>query len=332
METIGEKFADFRLAKLRFVLKPKDFIKLSTYAGSSLRKDFISIFKQVACLEPNNICKNGCLNKDECAYATLFEDGIVPANKVLKQYQNPPKPFIFDSPLRGKTLFSKNEELHFDLILMGNAMAYFPFFLASMRRLGELGMGWNHGKFKLIKIIAEDLINEKVAAVFDFSQDDPNINQEVSFSLGQLFDKYRDEYDNVNEIEVSIVTPLRMKRLCNENWHLIFRTLIKNILTRSSNIAYAYCNFDEFYQFPEIINQAGAVRIADEDLIWEDWRNARLKMKNPDSKLGGFRGKIKYRGDITPFWPILRLGEVMHIGKNTTFGLGRIQVARVETA
>ena len=326
----NEKFENFRLAKLRFVLKPNDFIKLSNFAGSSLRKDFISLFKQIACLDLNNICSNGCVKKKDCPYSILFEDGVTMSDKVIKQFQNPPKPFIFDSPLKGKTLFSRNEELYFDLILMGNALSFFPYFLATMRRLGEVGMGWNHGKFKLTKIIAYDLVKDSTAAVFDFTTSDPDINQEVSFSLGQLYEKYTTEYDDIQEVELSILTPLRMKRLCNDNWHLIFRTLVKNILTRVSNIAFAFCDFEEFYQFPDLINEANSVRIVEENLIWEDWRNPRLRNKNPNSKLGGYHGTIKYKGDIAQYWPILRLGEIVHIGKNTSFGLGRIKVTKIE--
>lgn len=332
MDTLNEIFKDFRMTNLRFVLKPYDFIKLSNFAGSSLRKDFLAIYKQIACLEVNNICRNGCLRAEECSYAILFEDNIPTSNNLIKQFQNPPKPFIFDSPIKGKTLFSRNEELYFDLLLMGNAFAYFPYFLASMRRLGETGLGWNRGKYKLTKIIANDLVKDSVAAVFDFTSSDPDINQEVSFSLGQLYEHYSKEYDDVREVEVAILTPLRMKRLCNDNWHLIFRTLVKNILTRISNIAVAFCDFEEFHQFPELINEANSVRIVNEDLIWEDWRNSRMKNKDPNSKLGGYRGTIKYNGDITKFWPILRLGEVLHIGKNTSFGLGRIKVTQIDPA
>lgn len=332
MDNYKEKFKDFRLAKLRFVLKPHDFIKLSNFAGSSLRKDFISIFKQISCLDSMNICNKYCVKRQDCPYAILFEDGVTLSNNTIKQYQNPPKPFIFDSPVKKKTLFSRNEELYFDLVLMGNVLAYFPYFLASMRRLGEMGLGWNHGKFKLTKIIAYDLVKDSVAAVFDFMSSDPDINQEVSFSLGELYDKYASEYDNVQDVEVAILTPLRMKRLCNENWHLIFRTLVKNILTRISNIAYSFCDFDEFYQFPEPINTANSVRIINENLTWEDWRNPKMRNKNPNSKLGGYYGTLEYKGDMTEHWPILRLGELVHIGKNTSFGLGRIKVTNITSA
>ena len=115
-----------------------------------------------------------------------------------------------------------------------------------------------------------------------------------------------------------------------EGWHFYFRSLLKNILTRIANISFAYCGYEEFLQFPEILFEAGKVRTAKENLIWEDWRHPAIKQKKPNSHQGGYYGDITYHGDIKKFWPILRLGEIMHVGKNTSYGLGRIIVKHLE--
>jgi CRISPR/Cas system endoribonuclease Cas6 (RAMP superfamily) len=43
-------------------------------------------------------------------------------------------------------------------------------------------------------------------------------------------------------------------------------------------------------------------------------------------KLGGIIGEVVYEGDLTNFVPLLKIGELTHIGKNTTFGLGKYEV------
>jgi hypothetical protein len=48
-------------------------------------------------------------------------------------------------------------------------------------------------------------------------------------------------------------------------------------------------------------------------------------------KMGGFVGGVEYRGEISGFLPLLMLGEKVHVGKATGFGLGRYSL-RLETS
>jgi hypothetical protein len=42
--------------------------------------------------------------------------------------------------------------------------------------------------------------------------------------------------------------------------------------------------------------------------------------------LGGLVGTLDLEGNLAPFAPLFRAAEILHVGKNTTFGLGRIAV------
>ena len=46
--------------------------------------------------------------------------------------------------------------------------------------------------------------------------------------------------------------------------------------------------------------------------------------------MGGFVGEVEYQGELGEFVPLLRIGEKIHLGKGTGFGLGRYQVERNE--
>jgi len=46
--------------------------------------------------------------------------------------------------------------------------------------------------------------------------------------------------------------------------------------------------------------------------------------------LGGFVGTATFEGDLAPFVPFLRLGEIVHLGKGISFGLGKYHVAAYE--
>jgi len=40
-------------------------------------------------------------------------------------------------------------------------------------------------------------------------------------------------------------------------------------------------------------------------------------------ELGGFVGSVVYQGEISPWLPLIKAGEILHIGKATAFGLGK---------
>ena len=42
--------------------------------------------------------------------------------------------------------------------------------------------------------------------------------------------------------------------------------------------------------------------------------------------MGGMLGYAAYEGDINEFLPFLKAGEKLHLGKQTTFGLGKIKL------
>jgi len=42
--------------------------------------------------------------------------------------------------------------------------------------------------------------------------------------------------------------------------------------------------------------------------------------------MGGFLGEITFEGELTEFLPFLKLGEYLHIGKGTVYGLGKYEI------
>jgi CRISPR/Cas system endoribonuclease Cas6 (RAMP superfamily) len=43
-------------------------------------------------------------------------------------------------------------------------------------------------------------------------------------------------------------------------------------------------------------------------------------------KMGGFVGEITFQGELEQFLPFIALGEYIHVGKGTSFGLGKYEI------
>ena len=61
------------------------------------------------------------------------------------------------------------------------------------------------------------------------------------------------------------------------------------------------------------------------DIRWVDW--IRLsRRQGVTMRLGGYIGEVVYEQVPWALYEWLKIGEVIHIGKNVIFGLGRISV------
>ncbi len=317
---------NFRMAKYRFLLRPRDYLKLSHYAGSSLRRNFSDVFKEISCTE-NRVSCQSCPQKAECAYYHVIEGGVRKDEGDLgKRFQTPPKPFIFEPPLNRKTFYTMNEDVTFDLILVGKALEFFPYFVATLRKIGEVGMGRNGGQYSIRKILGIDLKTNYVVSEYSFASSSESLNRDISVSLEDIYKKnIWKNSDPLGGVEITFLTPLRMKRVGYTNWHLYFRTLIKNILSRISIMNYFHNNYPELVEFTDIVENARGIRIAEDNLIWDDWRSPNRR-NDSNHKLGGYLGDISYAGNLQDYWPLLKIAEILHVGKNCGFGMGRILV------
>jgi hypothetical protein len=94
---------------------------------------------------------------------------------------------------------------------------------------------------------------------------------------------------------------------------------MREILRRSGDLSEAYCGGAriDFNLFSKL---AATVKTDNSGLYWLDWERYSNHQKFR-MKLGGLVGTLSISSDIEPFIPYLRLGQWLHVGKNTTFDL-----------
>ena len=101
---------------------------------------------------------------------------------------------------------------------------------------------------------------------------------------------------------------------------------MRSLLRRISLLGKIHCKSTWDLPFKLLIEQAEkTVDILEINTTWQDWERYSSR-QDQRMKFGGFIGSVTYQGRLNPFMPFISLGEIIHIGKNTTFGLGKYVV------
>jgi hypothetical protein len=125
----------------RVTFAAKDLLDLPSYLGSTLRGAFGHAFHAVACPAPRG---GDCPVPAQCPYHLIFETSPPPGSNALRTHEEIPRPFVI-SPNRhsgyGRQQFRPGEEFSFDLILVGRAQEFFPYFVVALREVNRIGRG-----------------------------------------------------------------------------------------------------------------------------------------------------------------------------------------------
>ena len=127
-----------------------------------------------------------------------------------------------------------------------------------------------------------------------------------------------------NRIELEFLTPTSIKIAGRWTSDLRFEHLIRNLLRRIRLLSYFHCGEDLDVDASDLFKAADAVR-HESHLRWvraDRWSH-RAEASVP---MGGFVGRIRFTGNLTPFLPFISLGEHLHIGHHTAFGYGQYRL------
>lgn len=314
-----------------------DELHLPYYKGSTFRGGFGNAFRRVVCALKRNDCSD-CLLKSRCIYAYVFETFPQGGAEIMNmnKYEKVPHPFVIEPP-EGigdvkERIIQPGRKIDFGLILIGRATEYFPYFIYTFDELGRIGIGKGRGRYRLsiVNKLSKDgeaVCGEAgIVATPVYIESQRAIKRCESDRIDIPEDFKPDE--RIEEITLEFISPLRIKY----NRDLVvtpeFHILIRNLLRRLGLLYYFHCgNHAPSWDHRAIIKHAETVKIQSSSLRWLDWERYSTRQQTR-MRLGGLVGSITYRGNIEPFLPILRAGMILHIGKNTSFGLGRYGIVQ----
>jgi hypothetical protein len=331
---VGE-FA-IKVGRFEFSVRAKSPIILHAYPGSTIRGAFGIALKKVVCALKNKECAT-CILRAQCIYSYVFETPPNAGARVMKKYLQVPRPFILEPPLEKKIEYQPGENLSFGLTLIGDrAMACCPYFIYAFDELGRVGIGADSGRFELKTVRYKgngfddnDHVNGGGDAVGDVVYSAESKTYKPIDGKGLAIDPEGlcATSAEPRTLAINFLTPTRIYYKGSLTAEPEFHILIRNLQRRVAHLAHFHCGIDttQWDFFTRVINRAKRVQIKDQEITWRFWERYSTRQQ-AWVEMSGFVGRIKYHGSVDPFVPLLKAGEVLHVGKGTTFGLGRYYI------
>jgi CRISPR-associated endoribonuclease Cas6 len=125
-------------------------------------------------------------------------------------------------------------------------------------------------------------------------------------------------------LKVHLITPLRLKFRNKLKADLPFHVLIRAVLRRISSLFSYYGDGEPELDYKGLVRRSESVKTVESDVSWFDWKRYSFR-QDQAMLMGGIIGSVTYEGNIGEFIPLIKLCEKLHIGKQTSFGLGKIK-------
>jgi len=308
--------------KYRFFCRLTDEAILPCYKGSTFRGVFGRALKRVVCALKTQECGR-CLLKRRCVYAMVFEtqDTLNPpeGSRIVAA----PHPFVIEPPLTMETRFAEGSAFDFRLLLFGEANHNLPYFIYAFEQMGKIGIGkrinGKRGHFSLEEVKSGDRSI--------FSSADQTLKELNPFSLA-----LKDTEDcpkSTFRLKLNMITPLRLKFENRLKADLPFHVLVRAMLRRVSSLYNFYGHGEPPLDYRGLVKKAMDVKILDDDLSWFDWRRYSFR-QDKAMLMGGMTGSVTYEGKLGEYMPLIEFCTEVHLGKQTSFGLGKIQAETAE--
>jgi hypothetical protein len=299
----------------RFICRFESEAELPPYKGSTFRGAFGHALKRVVCALKRQECSD-CILRERCLYTRVFETPLAQGGKESNRNSAIPHPFVIEPPPETRTRYAAGDGFECGLILFGEFNHMLPYFVYAFEQMGKIGLGrrinGSRGSFALQTVkssqhVIYSIMDQKLK--IDESAETLEVPIPCGLNSGQEC------------VHIRLETPLRFKHEGRLSEGLPFHVLVRNMLRRASSLLETYGDGEPELDYRGIVERAGAVKVEASDLRWFDWERYSNKQER-GMQLGGLAGTVTYKGKLDEFLPLLEFSEKVHIGKQTSFGLG----------
>jgi hypothetical protein len=310
----------FQYNKYTFDLRFEKGIAFRSPASFIFRNNIGFQLKRLTCILRSSECDSCILNKT-CIYSSVFETPIDKNNGIIKGRDRASHPYlVYSDALTGL----KTERINIDIVLIGTAVNYFPYILLTMINIGKSGILRDRIHFDVESVLCQgkSVLNRKD----DYCE---NVSPLIWDWDGSALAENKNE--RIKEVELAFLSPLRIKH----NGKLVSNITYKDILYGAVRRVDILDNLFGNGSFPSrsvTADSLGFIESASNGkeflsrLKWTDYSRYSARQKQ-SMQMGGLMGKAVVKGAFSSKeLAFLKAAELFHIGKNASFGLGKVEV------
>ncbi|MDR3341269.1 MAG: CRISPR system precrRNA processing endoribonuclease RAMP protein Cas6, partial [Treponema sp.] len=291
--------------KIGFTLSLREKVQFTVPPTFIMRSIIGSRLRAMCCVAHNVLCGE-CMFHGTCVYGLVFESIVPKDNEVLAGRDRISHPVILDIDS-----FSEDciDSLTINLIFLGPAIPYLPYFYGALKSGGEAGLLKERIPYTLTGVFDQDgslLINGDTI----HTQTEPDV---------WVYDyEYCDTIHK--DIMIQLNAPLRFKADGHYTHRFNPGQFMFCLHRRLQTLCSQYGGNDAKGEYAFSHSWGISAR----SLVWKDYTHYSARQKK-GMRLGGVTGSFVVSGDFTAYeYACLKFAEIFHAGKNTNFGLGKL--------
>jgi len=316
--TLGLKTVmSLNMARYRFHVRVTTPISLPDYAGSTLRGAFGHALLQVCGLSPADRDNNTPLFL-QSAYVAVFAPQQSVQRVSLNNLAQWPVPYVIEAPLVKAQTYQTNEQLNFDMVLCGPALNHLSTIILAWRRAFLRGVGAGDGTGELTSV--ECFGSDGIATTI-YTQQQPRV---IAHDSSITLPDFNRLYPQGCDVHLLLRTPLRLQQRSkiltpgDMTAPILLRNLIRRVTLQMQIQHVDAWPLERIRQLNDL-----ADKVTDERrLFWQSWGRYSSRQKQA-MNLSGVTGDWLLRKVPAELLPFIYLGQWLHLGKETAFGLGK---------
>lgn len=314
----------FEYNKYSFHLVFEKMVAFRSLPSFIFRNNIGFQLRKITCVLKNYECSD-CILKVSCIYSSVFETPIEKNNGVLNGRNKAPHPYVVYADAASSTAVDK---LMLDIILIGMGVKYFPYMLLTMINIGKSGILKERLRFEVGDITCRGLsiMDKSNYSCKNVKPEVWDINANDGYNL-------INSGDGLKTVKINFLTPVRIQHKGKYLSRITYKDLIYAAVRRigilndffggkavkDENSASGDYRFDG-----DFIDLAMEGKEFNANLKWVDYSRYSARQKQ-SMKMGGLVGTATVKGRFSEReLSLLKAAELFGIGKNVSFGLGKI--------